>query len=152
MDNERKLEDVIMQVVAAAQEHDLQPKRKSRQLTLSTHGATAIIDFAFDCIPPEIREPDNPIIGNYILVESLNVQKPYRRQRYGSDMLSQILNIADSLNLRVDLIAESSSLLKQDASALSQSNLRKWYRHNGFIDIDDQLMSRQPITHLQKNR
>jgi hypothetical protein len=80
-----------------------------------------------------------------LIIEYIKVKQADQYHRYGSHILNDILAIADNLGLPIDLIAESESILKPSSTGLPQPQLQAWYRRYGFIDIDDQLMRRQPV-------
>jgi hypothetical protein len=78
----------------------------------------------------------------YIVLEVIEVEPHDRYKHYGSAMLDDVIAIAETLGLRIDLIAETATLGGQ--RGLVQSMLESWYRRHEFVGLDDALMRRVP--------
>jgi len=78
----------------------------------------------------------------HIVLEIIEVEPHERYKRYGSAMLDDVIAIAEALGLRIDLIAESTTLREQ--RGLVQSTLESWYRRHEFVGPNDALMRRTP--------
>jgi hypothetical protein len=89
----------------------------------------------------------------HVVLDCIEVEPRDRHKHYGSAMLDDVIAIADALQLRIDLIAESATPGAASAGSpgggrtepgLIQCKLESWYRRHAFIGADDALMRRSP--------
>jgi GNAT superfamily N-acetyltransferase len=80
----------------------------------------------------------------HIVLEMIEVEPRERHKRYGSAMLNDVIAIAEALGLRIDLIAETTTV--RDQRGLVQSMLESWYRRHEFVGPNDALMRRAPTS------